>query len=254
MDSPQKQPYGERYPVPIGFRGLLEALAREVLRAQPTDVYAFSSLFFSTLDTMRQDQPHANPLTDGDVAYAAFKHQLLEAGQRDGLIGRDSPAWRFLGLPSAPDAQPQAPSPLADENRNLLKNQPSPSLPAAPPQVPSSFTLLFSCTSASLPFYSSISASCESDGGDACLLPHFLLSRSHAREREETVMSQVLQSPLKLDKPSSLQLSATAPTPEERSPYTPGHQCLSSSFLIPRCRLARPAIQPYSSNGEKKRE
>jgi hypothetical protein len=38
-----------KYKVPVGFRPLLEALAREVLRNQPNDIYAFSALFFERL-------------------------------------------------------------------------------------------------------------------------------------------------------------------------------------------------------------
>lgn len=43
----------QRYKVPQGFRVLLEALAREVLRAQPDDIYAFSALFFQVLQRHR---------------------------------------------------------------------------------------------------------------------------------------------------------------------------------------------------------
>ncbi len=43
-----------RYKVPAGFRVLLEALAREVLRAQPDDIYAFSTLFFNQLQKHRK--------------------------------------------------------------------------------------------------------------------------------------------------------------------------------------------------------
>jgi hypothetical protein len=43
----------QRYKVPSGFRTLLEALAREVLRAQPEDIYAFSALFFQELQRHR---------------------------------------------------------------------------------------------------------------------------------------------------------------------------------------------------------
>lgn len=45
-----------RFPVPEGFRALLEALAREVLRGQPSDIYAFSALFFEKLLQMRKGE------------------------------------------------------------------------------------------------------------------------------------------------------------------------------------------------------
>ncbi len=43
-----------RYKVPTGLRPLLEALAREVLRAQPDDLVAFSQLFFAELQHQRK--------------------------------------------------------------------------------------------------------------------------------------------------------------------------------------------------------
>ena len=39
----------EKYKVPAGLRPLLEALARETLRAQPTDLLQFGQLFFDVL-------------------------------------------------------------------------------------------------------------------------------------------------------------------------------------------------------------
>jgi hypothetical protein len=44
----------DKYKVPPGFRALLEALAREVLRNQPVDIYTFSALFFEQLLKHRQ--------------------------------------------------------------------------------------------------------------------------------------------------------------------------------------------------------
>ena len=35
--------------VPPGFPNLLEGLAREVLRSQPTDIYAFAAVYFENL-------------------------------------------------------------------------------------------------------------------------------------------------------------------------------------------------------------
>uniref|UniRef100_A0A0M3HWE4 RIIa domain-containing protein n=1 Tax=Ascaris lumbricoides TaxID=6252 RepID=A0A0M3HWE4_ASCLU len=43
----------EKYKVPNGLRPLLEALARETLRAQPTDLISFSQLFFDELQRHR---------------------------------------------------------------------------------------------------------------------------------------------------------------------------------------------------------
>ena len=46
----------KKYKVPHGFRPLLEALAREVLRSQPNDIYAFSALFFERLLQFREGE------------------------------------------------------------------------------------------------------------------------------------------------------------------------------------------------------
>lgn len=43
-----------RIPVPDGLRSLLESLAREVLRGQPTDIYTFCSIFFDKLNEFRK--------------------------------------------------------------------------------------------------------------------------------------------------------------------------------------------------------
>lgn len=43
-----------RYQVPDGLRPLLEALARETLRAQPDDVIKFASIFFDELQRQRK--------------------------------------------------------------------------------------------------------------------------------------------------------------------------------------------------------
>ncbi|NXS81033.1 SP17 protein, partial [Pteruthius melanotis] len=40
--------------VPAGFRNLLEGLAREVLREQPTDVVAFAAQYFQKLLEQRE--------------------------------------------------------------------------------------------------------------------------------------------------------------------------------------------------------
>ncbi|KAM6234882.1 sperm surface protein Sp17 [Spheniscus humboldti] len=50
--------------LPAGFRNLLEGLALEVLRAQPTDVVAFAAQHFQTLLEQREDSP-ADPAAWG---------------------------------------------------------------------------------------------------------------------------------------------------------------------------------------------
>uniref|UniRef100_A0A8C5JGC6 RIIa domain-containing protein n=1 Tax=Junco hyemalis TaxID=40217 RepID=A0A8C5JGC6_JUNHY len=42
--------------VPAGFRNLLEGLAREVLREQPTDVVAFAAQYFQKLLESREGE------------------------------------------------------------------------------------------------------------------------------------------------------------------------------------------------------
>ncbi|KAK1213191.1 SP17 protein, partial [Pygoscelis papua] len=42
--------------LPAGFQNLLEGLAREVLRAQPTDVVAFAAQHFQTLLEQREGE------------------------------------------------------------------------------------------------------------------------------------------------------------------------------------------------------
>ncbi|NXS72884.1 SP17 protein, partial [Pandion haliaetus] len=42
--------------LPAGFRNLLEGLALEVLRAQPTDVVAFAAQHFQTLLEQREGE------------------------------------------------------------------------------------------------------------------------------------------------------------------------------------------------------
>lgn len=44
----------ENYKVPAGLRPLMEALVRETLRIQPTDLITFSILFFNVLQKHRK--------------------------------------------------------------------------------------------------------------------------------------------------------------------------------------------------------
>lgn len=53
----------DKYKVPPGFRQLLEALAREVLRNQPSDIYLFSALFFERLLLHRDGRVNKHILT-----------------------------------------------------------------------------------------------------------------------------------------------------------------------------------------------
>ncbi|VDP06130.1 unnamed protein product [Soboliphyme baturini] len=71
MSEKSEQRGSSQFPVPNGFRNLLEALAREVLRSQPTDIYAFSSIYLQHLVKFR-DEYHVNPIDDKDL-YDHFK-------------------------------------------------------------------------------------------------------------------------------------------------------------------------------------
>ena len=42
--------------VPQGFQNILEGLAREVLRAQPPDIYAFGAVYFENMLKAREGQ------------------------------------------------------------------------------------------------------------------------------------------------------------------------------------------------------
>ncbi|KAK2153600.1 hypothetical protein LSH36_291g01006 [Paralvinella palmiformis] len=41
--------------VPRGFQNILEGLAREVLRSQPNDIYAFGAVYFEQLLKLREE-------------------------------------------------------------------------------------------------------------------------------------------------------------------------------------------------------
>jgi hypothetical protein len=73
-----------RYKVPAGFRQLLEALAREVLRAQPDDIYAFSTLFFNQLQKHRKANPNVDNLLEDSIAYDRFRIELHETAKQLG--------------------------------------------------------------------------------------------------------------------------------------------------------------------------
>ncbi|CAB3400928.1 unnamed protein product [Caenorhabditis bovis] len=63
------------YSVPNGLRPLLEALARETLRAQPTDVIRFGYFFFDEVQKHKHNNPNVDIITD-PVAYEMFRTDL----------------------------------------------------------------------------------------------------------------------------------------------------------------------------------
>uniref|UniRef100_A0A1I7WGG9 RIIa domain-containing protein n=1 Tax=Heterorhabditis bacteriophora TaxID=37862 RepID=A0A1I7WGG9_HETBA len=64
-----------RYQVPDGLRPLLEALARETLRAQPNDVIRFAQLFFDELQHHRGSNPNTDIIRD-PISYEMFRTDL----------------------------------------------------------------------------------------------------------------------------------------------------------------------------------
>ncbi|GMT35700.1 hypothetical protein PFISCL1PPCAC_26997, partial [Pristionchus fissidentatus] len=65
----------ERYRIPDGLRPLLEAIARESIRLQPSDVIGFAQLFIDELQHHRRSNPTVDILTD-PVAYEMFRSDL----------------------------------------------------------------------------------------------------------------------------------------------------------------------------------
>ena len=47
--------------VPKGFQNILEGLAREVLRAQPSDIYAFGAVYFENMLKMKEGKLLCEP-------------------------------------------------------------------------------------------------------------------------------------------------------------------------------------------------
>ncbi|CAI5456646.1 unnamed protein product [Caenorhabditis angaria] len=64
-----------RYTVPQGLRPLLEALARETLRAQPEDVANFGYIFFDQLQKHRKNTPNVDIISD-PVSYEMFRSDV----------------------------------------------------------------------------------------------------------------------------------------------------------------------------------
>ncbi|VDO46084.1 unnamed protein product [Onchocerca flexuosa] len=65
----------ENHKVPTGLRPLLEALVRETLRIQPTDLISFSMLFFNILQKHRK-QNNAEDVLKDPALYEFFKNDL----------------------------------------------------------------------------------------------------------------------------------------------------------------------------------
>uniref|UniRef100_A0A915JHS6 RIIa domain-containing protein n=1 Tax=Romanomermis culicivorax TaxID=13658 RepID=A0A915JHS6_ROMCU len=70
--------------IPDGLRPLLESLAREIIRNQPTDIYLFSSLFFDTLLKLKLESGGQNPV-DYPELYEKFKSRLVKEAINRGL-------------------------------------------------------------------------------------------------------------------------------------------------------------------------
>ncbi len=59
--------------VPRGFQNILEGLAREVLRAQPKDLYAFGAVYFENLQRMREGRRQKFKITHVPGYKLAFR-------------------------------------------------------------------------------------------------------------------------------------------------------------------------------------
>ncbi|VDM97716.1 unnamed protein product, partial [Thelazia callipaeda] len=85
----------ERYKVPDGLRPLLEALAREILRAQPTDLVNFSLLFFNMMqqhclrnnieDILKQPELYDSFQNDLQKQYHKKKNELAAQSSSSSL-------------------------------------------------------------------------------------------------------------------------------------------------------------------------
>lgn len=62
----------KRFPVPSGFRELLEALAKEVIRSQPNNIYEFCSLFFNFLLEKQAGKIIVINVQNGKINYSYF--------------------------------------------------------------------------------------------------------------------------------------------------------------------------------------
>uniref|UniRef100_A0A1I8AMD5 RIIa domain-containing protein n=1 Tax=Steinernema glaseri TaxID=37863 RepID=A0A1I8AMD5_9BILA len=87
----------EKYRVPHGLRPLLEAFARESLRAQPTDLISFGKLFF---DLLHHHSQEAKNVIEDPVQYNKFKTELqhkvkCETGHFRSLSPKDIAATKI---------------------------------------------------------------------------------------------------------------------------------------------------------------
>ncbi|VDN57715.1 unnamed protein product [Dracunculus medinensis] len=73
-----------KYKIPEGLRPLLESLAREILRTQPSDLIDFSQLYFSELQDHRCSNNHADIINDPTL-YERFRNSL-HAKYRESLF------------------------------------------------------------------------------------------------------------------------------------------------------------------------
>ncbi|CAJ0571702.1 unnamed protein product, partial [Mesorhabditis spiculigera] len=65
----------DRFRVPEGLRPLLEALARESIRAQPKDLVTFGQLFFDNLAHHQKSNPNTDIISE-PLAYEMFRTDL----------------------------------------------------------------------------------------------------------------------------------------------------------------------------------
>ncbi|VDK41718.1 unnamed protein product [Anisakis simplex] len=81
----------DKYKVPAGLRPLLEALARETLRAQPTDLISFSQLFFQELQRHRDECGKEVDILKEPALYEKFKNDLqMKYQQQQQTTGTDN--------------------------------------------------------------------------------------------------------------------------------------------------------------------
>uniref|UniRef100_A0A0N5CCG8 RIIa domain-containing protein n=1 Tax=Strongyloides papillosus TaxID=174720 RepID=A0A0N5CCG8_STREA len=66
----------EKYKIPEALRPLLEALARETIRAQPADVISFGKLFFDILSLHQKDSDKS--VISDNISYDMFRMDLQQ--------------------------------------------------------------------------------------------------------------------------------------------------------------------------------
>uniref|UniRef100_A0A8C9NWM2 RIIa domain-containing protein n=1 Tax=Serinus canaria TaxID=9135 RepID=A0A8C9NWM2_SERCA len=113
--------------VPAGFRNLLEGLAREVLREQPTDVVAFAAEYFQKLLEQREGEwpcpaatptlPSPAPRCIASSKFSSFLQDLKEHAQLWITVIPPQNVWRgakgehvpitLMNWDTSPEMQPQ---------------------------------------------------------------------------------------------------------------------------------------------------